>query len=143
MSPRFTKRLQGVGAMGVIFQPFPKIFGRHAEAAGGNAMGLSGKDADRFVLELPGLYINKGDEEVIQEWGQEFTRMLEERLKRDRVEARGKGFDITEYNPHFMNDAGPDQNCLRTYKDHRKFEALQREVDPKGMFRKRAGGYSF
>jgi hypothetical protein len=42
-----------------------------------------------------------------------------------------------------MNDAGPDQDVMGSYKDSAKFKALQREVDPNGLWSKRAGGYKF
>jgi hypothetical protein len=47
------------------------------------------------------------------------------------------------YNPFFMNDAGPDQDVMSTYRDSKKFAALQREIDPKGLFSKRVGGYKY
>jgi hypothetical protein len=42
-----------------------------------------------------------------------------------------------------MNDAGEDQDVMSSYRDHAKFAILQKEVDPKGFFSKRAGGYKF
>jgi hypothetical protein len=60
-----------------------------------------------------------------------------------QANAKAKGFDVGEYNPFFMNDAGPDQDILSSYKDSKHFTHLQKEVDPKGFFSKRGGGYKF
>jgi hypothetical protein len=77
----YSKKLTGPGGQVLVFQPFPKIFGKHSEARGGSAMGLSGSDHDRFVLEISSIYTNKADDDVIQEWGKAFTDKLEEHLK--------------------------------------------------------------
>ncbi len=63
-----------------MLQPFPKLFGKHADARGGNAMGLTGTDHDRFVLEIASLYANKADDETVQAWGKAFTDKLLEDL---------------------------------------------------------------
>jgi hypothetical protein len=40
-----------------------------------------------------------------------------------------------------MNDAGTDQDVMGSYRDNKKFAALQKELDPSGLFSKRAGGF--
>lgn len=42
-----------------------------------------------------------------------------------------------------MNDAGPDQDVMATYKDSKKFMELRMSVDPEGLWSKRAGGYKY
>jgi hypothetical protein len=53
----------------VVLQPFPRAFGKTSEKRGGNAMGLSKTDHDRFVLEIAGVYSKKEDDELMQAWG--------------------------------------------------------------------------
>jgi hypothetical protein len=156
----YTKKLQGVGGQTLVIQPFPKIFGKHSEARGGNALALSSTDHDRFVLEIAGLYSNKLDDALMIEWGRKFTNKLLEDLKiatvgiilftftripadQDQADAKAKGISVGEYNPYFINYAGPDQDVFASYKHHEKFKRLQREIDPLGLFSKRAGGYKF
>jgi hypothetical protein len=104
-------------------------------------MGLSGQDHDRYVLEIAGVYSSKDDDDLMQAWGGEFTSHLTSRLKAVVATAKIKGVSVGEYNPYFMNDAGTDQDVMGSYKDAAKFAALQKELDPKGLFSKRAGGF--
>jgi FAD/FMN-containing dehydrogenase len=136
-----TKKLKGFGGLGIVLQPFPRAFGKASDERGGNAMGLSGKENDRFVLEIAGVYNSKDDDEQMQAWGREFTDQLTSRLKTVVENAKRTGSSVGEYNPYFMNDAGPDQDVMGSYRDAKKFTTLQKELDPKGLFSKRAGGF--
>jgi len=104
-------------------------------------MGLSLLDSDKYVLEIAGVYQKKEDDEVMQSWGRDFTNQLSSRLKTVLANSKKAGVPVGEYNPYFMNDAGPDQDVMGSYKEARKFAALQKELDPKGLFSKRAGGF--
>ena len=104
VSATHSKRLKGFGGLGLVLQPFPRAFGVATQARGGNSMDLRVTDHDRFVLEIPGVYTNKADDNTVQAWGKDFTDRLTEHLKTSAV---GK-----EYNPFFGNDAGPDQDVL-------------------------------
>jgi hypothetical protein len=42
-----------------------------------------------------------------------------------------------------MNDAAGDQDVTGSYKDVAKFRALQKSVDPNGLWSTRAGGYKY
>lgn len=50
---------------------------------------------------------------------------------------------VEAYNPFFANDATFDQDVLGSYKDAEKFKALQRSIDPQGLFAKNAGGFKY
>jgi hypothetical protein len=104
-------------------------------------MGLSSKDHDRFVLEIAGVYSSKADDELMQAWGGEFTNQLTSRLKTIVANAKATGSFVGEYNPYFMNDAGTDQDVMGSYQDAKKFAMLQKELDPQGLFSRRAGGF--
>jgi hypothetical protein len=143
VSAKYSTKFKGYGGLGLVFQPFTRGFGKAADASGGNAMGLTGTDHDRYVLEVPGLYNDKADDGIIQAWGKEFEDQVLERLKVVSANLKAKGVNIGMYNPYFMNDAGPDQDVLSSYKDAATFAKLQRSVDPEGFFSKRAGGYKF
>jgi hypothetical protein len=81
ISKSYNKKLKGYGGIGLVLQPFPRAFGKATDKRGGNAMGLSASDHDRFVLEIPGIYTSKADDETMQAWGKEFTDKLTARVK--------------------------------------------------------------
>lgn len=123
----------------IDFQPFPATIGAQSEKRGGNALGLSGSDEDRLILELQCSWARSKDDENLYRMSREITTWLEGRLaywlqdepKKDR------------YLPFLMNDAMYDQNVTGRYKDYAKFKLLQEEVDPDGVFANRMGGYKF
>jgi hypothetical protein len=127
----------------IAFQPFPRTIGAASEARGGNAMGLSSKDHDRFIVEIAGIYTSAADDAAIQKMSQEYTEVLTRDLGKIRTNSRARGITVGEYNPAFMNDAGPDQDVMGSYRDVDKFAALQKELDPVGLWAKRAGGFKF
>lgn len=47
-----------------------------SEKRGGNAMGLTASDPDRFVLEIAGIYQKAEDDKKVQDMGKEFTDLL-------------------------------------------------------------------
>jgi hypothetical protein len=56
----------------------------------------------------------------------------------------GEGAAGEAYNPLFLNDAAFDQDVYSTYKDFEKFKALQKEVDPTGLWSgQRTEGFKF
>jgi hypothetical protein len=73
--------MKGMGSIGLVLQPFPRSFGLWSNAKGGNAMGFSVEDHDRFVLEIPGVYTSKADDETMQEWSKAFTDATLARIK--------------------------------------------------------------
>lgn len=103
-------------------------------------MGLSSLDKDRFILEIAGVYNKSEDDDLVQAMGKEFTNALTKKLK---VAIQSKAVKGEEYNPLFMNDAGPDQDVMASYKDSKKFMELQMNVDPEGLWAKRSGGYKY
>lgn len=104
-------------------------------------MGLTANDKDRFILEIAGVYNKSEDDDLVLAMGKEFTDALTKKLQ-VQVQSKAVG-DIETYNPLFMNDAGPDQDVMGSYKDSKKFMALQTSVDPEGLWSKRAGGYKY
>jgi hypothetical protein len=122
----------------LAFQSLPNTVGKASEERGGNAMGLSGKDKPRVILEIAGTWSKKEDDQAIWAVARKLTEKLEGQVKKLQAVDTSAA-----YNPLFMNDAGPDQDVMSTYKDWKKFAKLQKEVDPKGFFAKRAGGYKY
>ncbi|KAF2396177.1 FAD-binding domain-containing protein [Trichodelitschia bisporula] len=139
------KHLKGRYLVGstLAFQPFPNSMGKATETKGGNAMGLKGSDHTRFVIEIAGIYSRKADDDVVQEMSREYTQVLTEQLQGVKASAKAKGITVGEYNPMFGNDAGPDQDVMGSYRDVATFRKLQKQLDPEGLFAKRAGGFKY
>lgn len=120
----------------VDFQPFPSVIGQHSEDSGGNAMGISGSDPHRVILELQCSW----DEEVDDDLFQNATRTLVEWIDSKVPEWSDDG---QAYLPLFMNDAAWDQNVTGTYKGYADFKRIQKVIDPTGFFPGRAGGFVY
>lgn len=130
----------------VSLQPFPSAIGRHSEAAGGNAMGLSGSDPDRLVVEIQCMWHKPEEDEVLRDVSRAMAAWLEERRPGWLAEARADVKENTaraDYMPLFMNDAASDQDVVGSYREYESFKALQQKVDPEGMFRTRLGGFKY
>ncbi|TID27652.1 FAD-binding domain-containing protein [Venturia nashicola] len=141
VSQSYIKRAKGTVTATIAYQPFPRTVGQASEKRGGNAMGLSANDKDRFILEVAGIYNKSDDDDLVQAMGKEFTDALAKKLN---TQIQSKALDDLEtYNPLFMNDAGPDQDVMATYKDAVEHMKLQMSVDPKGLWAKRAGGFKY
>ncbi|KAF1989516.1 FAD-binding domain-containing protein [Aulographum hederae CBS 113979] len=141
ISAKHYKTAKGIVSHNIVAQPFPQAFGNESEARGGNAMGLTAKDKGRYVLEIAGLYVNDADAAMMQAVGKEFTDTLERHLQRTLRRNVLQASAVESYLPLFMNDAGSDQDVFGTYKEAAKIAALQKSVDPNGLWSKRAGGY--
>lgn len=143
---RFDKFLHAAtSVLSVVFQPFPSIIGQRSEAAGGNAMGLTGSDPDRIIIELQTLHSNPADDELIRGIARDMTAWLETKLPGWLQEARTSDQDGASqvYMPFFMNDAESDQEVTSSYREREKLKALQAEVDPEGIYRRRLGGHKY
>jgi hypothetical protein len=124
----------------VDFQPIPKIIGSHSERKGGNAIGLTGSDPDRLFLEIQGTWLLPEDDAVGYALLKQLTDWLDTAVPTWLDEA-GMSRDI--YLPLFINDAAGDQPVFQSYKEIETLKALQRSVDPKGLFSGRAGGFKY
>lgn len=124
----------------VDFQPLPAVIGKHSEAKGGNAMGLSGSDPDRIILIFQGAWNLPVDDAIAYDLGKQITDWVEQSLPTWLDEA-GMSRDV--YLPLFINDAFGDQPVMQSYKDYNKFKALQQQVDPNGLWSTRAGGFKY
>jgi FAD/FMN-containing dehydrogenase len=124
----------------VDFQPLPSIIGKVSESKGGNAMGLSSSDPDRIILIYQGAWNLPTDDELAYGIARQITEWLDEVVPVWMEEA---GISADTYLPMFMNDAMYDQPVFQSYKDYEKFKALQRQVDPNGLFATRAGGFKY
>ncbi|KAF1828922.1 FAD binding domain-containing protein [Decorospora gaudefroyi] len=124
----------------VDFQPLPALFGQISESKGGNAMGLTASDPDRIILIYQGAWNSPEDDELAYELAREITAWLDEVVPVWMEEA---GLPPDMYLPLFINDAMFDQPVLQSYREYEKFEALQRSVDPDGLFRTRFGGFKY
>lgn len=128
------------------FQPFPSIIGQHSQEKGGNAMGLSGSDPDRLIIELQCSWSDKNDDETLHAMSRQMTSWLQGKVPEWLAAAAAAADEPVEeglYLPLFMNDAMGDQNVTGSYRDYAKFKALQRSVDPDGLFNLRSGGYKY
>ncbi|KAM5361883.1 hypothetical protein ACJZ2D_012828 [Fusarium nematophilum] len=124
----------------VDFQPLPSIVGKHSQDRGGNAMGLSGTDGNRLILELQCAWTNKADDEVLPAITRDLTAWVETRIP---VWLDGEDASNERYLPLFMNDAMSDQNVTGSYRDYVKFKGLQMQNDPDGTLRTRVGGFKY
>lgn len=122
----------------VDFQPFPSIIGNHSQKSGGNAMGISGDDPDRILLEIQCSWASPDDDETLYGISEELTKWLDVKVPEW---TKGQGKDL--YLPFLMNDAAGNQNVTGRYRDYAKFKALQEKVDPEGFFKLRGGGYTY
>lgn len=135
----FLNVLRPTSQFSVDFQPLPSIVGKIAESKGGNAMGLTGSDPDRLILEIQGSWALASDDTEAYSLSKKLTDWLDEQVPKWLAEA-GMG---SQYLPLFMNDAAGDQDVTGSYRDVAKFRALQKSVDPNGLFSTRAGGYKY
>ncbi|KAK8099451.1 6-hydroxy-d-nicotine oxidase [Apiospora kogelbergensis] len=124
----------------VDFQPLPGVVGQRTEARGGNAMGLTAADPNRIVLELQCGWLNGRDDAILYALSRDMTNWLQSRMPEWLAQA---GLGEEAYMPLFMNDAAGDQNVTGSYRGYAEFKKLQENVDPMGMFAKRAGGYKY
>lgn len=120
----------------IDMQPFPSIIGKHSEENGGNAMGISGDDIDRVLLEIQCSWSSDDDDEIFHGASRDLVEWL--KLK---VPEWTKGEE--HYLPYLMNDAAGDQNVTGTYQDYKKFKKMQAEWDPEGFWSKRGGGFVY
>jgi len=124
----------------VDFQPLPFLFASISESKGGNVFGLTGADGDRLVLEIQGLWQFPEDDAVAYGLSKQLTDWLDEQVPQWLAEA---GMDPGIYLPLFMNDAAGDQRVTQSYRGYEKFKALQRQVDPNGLWSTRGGGFKY
>ncbi len=120
----------------IDFQPFPSVIGKHSQERGGNAMGISGSDPDRVLLEIQCSWSSRSDDAVFRDVSKKLTDWLA--LK---IPEWTKGREC--YLPYLMNDAAGDQNVTGTYREYAKFKTLQAEMDPQGFFKTRGGGFVY
>lgn len=120
----------------IDFQPFPAIIGKHSQDRGGNAMGITGGDPDRILLEIQCSWSSERDDELFADASKELTDWLE-----IRVPEWTKG--EKQYLPYLMNDAAEDQNVTGTYRGYADFKTLQGEMDPEEFFKARGGGFVY
>ncbi|MBE3047326.1 hypothetical protein IMZ48_33360 [Candidatus Bathyarchaeota archaeon] len=121
----------------IDYQPFPAIIGKHSQDAGGNAMGITGEDIDRVLLEIQCSWSSADDDEIFNDASKDLVKWLE-----TKVPEWTKG-EEDQYLPFLMNDAAADQNVTGMYKGYSEFKALQAKMDPEGFFRERGGGFVY
>lgn len=121
----------------IDFQPYPAIIPKHSQERGGNAMGMTGDDIDRLILEIQCSWTGRKDDDMFNAVSQDMVDWLDV-----KVPEWTKG-DDSHYLPLFMNDASGEQNVMGTYKDYAKFKALQEKMDPEGLWSKRGGGFKY
>jgi len=93
----------------IAFQPLPHIVGKQTALRGGNAMGLTANDHNRFVLEITALWQDKADDEVLAKIHRTLTEWISQQLvaMKSRFTAE-EAAAIGDYNSFFMNDASDD-----------------------------------
>lgn len=136
----FLNILRPLAQFTVDFQPFPSAIGKVSESKGGNAMGISGSDPDRVILEIQGSWTLPSDDAAGYSISRQLTEWLDQQLPKWLDEA---GISRNVYLPLLMNDAAGDQPVTQSYREYAKFKALQQQLDPNGLFSTRAGGYKY
>ncbi|KPM42450.1 hypothetical protein AK830_g4102 [Neonectria ditissima] len=124
----------------VDFQPLSSVVGKHTEARGGNAMGLTAADPDRVILEIQCSWSDEKDDEVMRQFSRDLTSWVERQVP---VWLEGQDLSNGAYLPLFMNDAMADQNVTGSYRDYAKLKSLQLQADPEGILRTRTGGFKY
>ncbi|KAI8933467.1 hypothetical protein NX059_009205 [Plenodomus lindquistii] len=124
----------------VDFQPLPAIIGTHSAAKGGNAIGLTASDPERIIIIFQGAWNLPSDDALAYSFGKQLTDWLDVQVPKWLEEA-GMSKDV--YLPLFINDASSDQRVMESYREYEKFKALQKSVDPNGLFSTRAGGFKY
>lgn len=135
----FLNILRATSQFSVDFQPLPSVIGKISQSKGGNAMGLSASDPDRLILEIQGSWASAADDAQAYSLSKQLTDWLNVQVPTWLAEA---GMD-DQYLPLFMNDAAGDQDVTGSYKNVAKFRALQKSVDPDGLFSTRGGGFKY
>jgi hypothetical protein len=133
------RTLHPTSQFSVDFQPLPSIIGKHSEAKGGNAMGLTASDPDRLILEIQGSWALSSDDARAYDLSKQLTDWLDQKVPAWLAEANMPA----AYLPLYMNDAAGDQDVTGSYREVSKLRALQKSVDPNGLFSTRAGGYKY
>jgi hypothetical protein len=121
----------------IALQPFGPLIGAKSQLNGGNAMGLTGNDPPRVIIEIAFLWGNKSSDADVARLSKSFADKVQERVKSKMAST----FTST-YLPYFMNDAAYDQDVTGSYKNATKFSILQKEIDPNGLF-KRTGSFKY
>lgn len=121
----------------IAVQPLPGVIGEHSAARGGNGMGLTTGDKDRFILEINQLWNKSVDDQTIYNMAQELTDWLYE----DQLPEIMADNDVEQYIPLFMNDANRNQDVVGSYKAAEQIRALQQNWDPTGWWEKQSGGF--
>lgn len=103
-------------------------------------MGLTASDPDRTIIIFQGAWNFVEDDTLVYSIARQFTDWLNTAVPAWLDEA---GMSRDMYMPLFLNDAMDDQPVMRSFSGYEKFKALQREVDPKGLFSTRAGGFKY
>lgn len=138
-APHLLQPLSLTSQCSVDFQPFPSKIGEESQKRGGNAMGISGNDPDRILLELQCSWSLPNDDATLHDMSRSITSWLEGKVQEWLADESAND----PYLPWLMNDAMGDQNVTGKYKDYAKFKSLQEQVDPQGLFRTRAGGFKY
>lgn len=128
-----------VPACSIDFQPLNHVIGQHSQEAGGNAMGISGSDPDRIIIEIQCSWTLASDDQLLHDISRDLTEWLGNKVP----EWLAEDPRAASYLPLLMNDASGDQNVTGSYRDYAKFRALQASVDPRGFFRNRGGGFVY
>lgn len=103
-------------------------------------MGLSASDPNRLILELQCSWASAIDDDLVYDLTREVTDWLETKIPEWNARA---GISGDAYMPYFMNDAMGDQNVTGSYRAYESLKALQRDIDPQGLFSSRAGGFKY
>jgi hypothetical protein len=124
----------------IAFQAFPSVIGKQSAARGGNAMGLTAQDGNRFILEINFLWRDATEDQRIHDMAKQLTEYIDVKLAQLKASPGNGTGQVETYLPFFMNDAAYDQDVIGSYKNVAKFKQLQTLSDPTGLW-KRSGGF--
>ncbi|TVY85956.1 putative FAD-linked oxidoreductase, partial [Lachnellula willkommii] len=142
----------------LAFQPMPAIIPAHSAAAGGNALGMDARNGDFMWMEYDISWLTELGDDEAHSTAMNITATIKEQVA---AEYGGKGLVNTNWaeggatigegdgkggeNLYFFNDAMYDQETLQSYGDgnYDTLKAVQRAVDPEGLFYGRTGGFKF
>ncbi|KAL7934089.1 hypothetical protein V8C35DRAFT_303167 [Trichoderma chlorosporum] len=114
------------------FEPLPAVMLSHANATGGNVLGLDPKDGNGIILLVSGLWPNSSSSDTIYQKGREaFTAI--------KAVAEQKG-ELRNF--EYLNYAGPHQTPLASYGAESLdfLRQVSKKYDPTGVFQHKVPG---
>lgn len=136
----------------LAFQPISVQLANASASApyGVNLLGLDPDYGDKFFMEYDVSWLLPTTDKAAASFLTEITQPAQDYATGKYSETKPTNWKSgdtsrTNFNPLFMNDAMYNQDPSRFYGEgtYEKLSGIQKERDPKGLFRERTGGFKF